>query len=200
MKLENLKHFLTVAQVGSIHKAAEELYLTPQNLSTIIRNIENDVGEELFIRTSKGVVLSAEGERFLPYAQTIARTYQEYFDSKKPVSKMLDFYTTPTLSIDLADLQGMSLYDRYYVSMQRRSVHDLQDMIQKRVLGIYLMMVEHEKLEKVKRGNYTLILQSKENVKVCHKDNPILMNQIKEQEQMVIMQDNYSKNIKIACI
>lgn len=196
MKIENLKYFLTVVRVGSIHKAAEELYLTPQNLSTIIKNIEHDVGEELLIRTSKGVALSAEGERFLPYAQTIEHTYQEYFASKKLTSKTLDFYTTPTLSIDLTELQGLVFYERYYLSMQRRSVNDLRNMIQKRVPGIYLMMVEHEKLEKVGSSNYTLILQSKENIKVCHKDNPILIDKTEEQDQVVIMQDHYSKKYR----
>ena len=57
MKIENLKYFLAVVRTGSLHKAAEELYLMPQNLSTIIRNIEHDAGEKLFVRTLKGLLL-----------------------------------------------------------------------------------------------------------------------------------------------
>ena len=47
MKIENLKIFLVAAQSGSIRKAADLLFVSPQNLSFIIRNLEQELKVQL---------------------------------------------------------------------------------------------------------------------------------------------------------
>jgi len=194
MKIENLKYFLAVVRTGSLHKAAEELYLTPQNLSTIIRNIEHDAGEKLFVRTSKGMVLSAEGERFLPYAKVIEEAYSEYFAGKSTVSNILNFYTTPALASELTRLQGMVLLDRYYISVQRRSVADLREMMLKNMQGAYLMMAEPDKRPPFGLSTYEKILQCEESIVIRHKSQPITADDIKKKTTMIITQDYYEGN------
>lgn len=56
--------FDVVARVGSLSKAAEELHLTVSAVSHQIAGLESFVGRKLFDRTSRGLALTAAGERF----------------------------------------------------------------------------------------------------------------------------------------
>ncbi len=191
MKIENLKYFLAVVRTGSIHKAAEELFLTPQNLSKIIRNIEYDVGKELFVRTSKGMMLSAEGERFLPYAKIIESAFSEYMDSQQPEDDNVDFYTTPALSNELITLQGNLLADKYYLSVQSRGAQDLRGMIQKKVPGVYLVMLDPEKVKQMAFDNAVKVLECNENVWVCHKDHIFDAENIHQNGKVKVITNDY---------
>ena len=55
MRTEHLEYFLKLAQTNSITQAAKELYTTHQNVSKIIRQLEEDLGTTLFLRNQKGV-------------------------------------------------------------------------------------------------------------------------------------------------
>lgn len=64
----DFKHLIyasTVASCGSITKAAGELFVAPPNLSRAIGELEEKLGFSLFIRTKKGMIPTAEGERLL---------------------------------------------------------------------------------------------------------------------------------------
>ncbi|MEG1954405.1 MAG: LysR family transcriptional regulator, partial [Hydrogenoanaerobacterium sp.] len=71
MNIKHLEFFATVAQYGSINKAAQALYISQPHLSHIIKDIETDVGFALFQRTKQGVVLTPDGERFLEHSNVI---------------------------------------------------------------------------------------------------------------------------------
>lgn len=63
-KIENLEWyrvFYHTAKSGSFSKAADELYITQPAVSHAIRQLEDRIGGPLFLRTSKGVKLTAEG-------------------------------------------------------------------------------------------------------------------------------------------
>lgn len=55
MNIDDLKCFETVYREGSIHKAATQLFITPQGLGKNIRHLENELGTVLFLRSKKGV-------------------------------------------------------------------------------------------------------------------------------------------------
>lgn len=70
----NTLHFqyaVTVARTGSITQAAEELFMAQPNLSKAIRELEDSLGIEIFRRTPKGMVPTAQGEAFLRYAANV---------------------------------------------------------------------------------------------------------------------------------
>ena len=64
---ELYKIFYTVAKNGSITKAAEELFISQPAVSKSIKNLETNIGGNLFNRTKKGVVLTEEGKEFYNY-------------------------------------------------------------------------------------------------------------------------------------
>lgn len=59
--------FYTVATIGNITKAAEELMISQPAVSKSIKNLEEQLGGVLFTRTKRGVVLTEEGKEFYKY-------------------------------------------------------------------------------------------------------------------------------------
>jgi len=62
--------FYTVAKNESITKASRELNISQPAISKSIKNLENQLGGSLFVRTRKGVVLTNEGKEFFNYIKT----------------------------------------------------------------------------------------------------------------------------------
>ena len=71
MTLQQLKYVVTIAEVGSISKAAASLFITQPSLTNQIHELENEYNIKIFNRTNKGVVLTSDGEVFLGYARQI---------------------------------------------------------------------------------------------------------------------------------
>ncbi|QKW27810.1 LysR family transcriptional regulator [Streptomyces seoulensis] len=64
-----LRVFVTVAEELHFTRAAVRLYVAQQALSRDVRRLERELGAELFVRTTRQVALTADGERLLPYAR-----------------------------------------------------------------------------------------------------------------------------------
>jgi DNA-binding transcriptional LysR family regulator len=71
MNLEHMQSFYMTAKCNSISKAAAVLHLTQPGLSMQIKNLENELGANLLIRSNKGVELTEEGKVVFNYADTI---------------------------------------------------------------------------------------------------------------------------------
>ncbi len=77
MNLKHLEYFIKVAELGSISKAANMFYLKPSNLSSCMKKLEEDFGAVLFIRNTKGVILTSEGRDVLEWAKNVLSSRQE---------------------------------------------------------------------------------------------------------------------------
>lgn len=77
MNIMHLKYAVEVAKTGSVTKAADNLFMGQPNLSKAIRELEDNLGVTLFKRTSKGIILTKEGEEFLVYAKRILSQIDE---------------------------------------------------------------------------------------------------------------------------
>ena len=82
MDIHDLKIFLTIAQEGSISKASRLLYMTPQGTSKVLKNLETEMGAQLFVREKAGMQLTESGERFREYA---LKDVDDYYQVKKDI-------------------------------------------------------------------------------------------------------------------
>lgn len=71
MRIRDISAFLYVCRYGSIRKAAEELFITPQGLSKQIQILEKRVGAPLLTRNANGICLTEYGVIFKKYAESV---------------------------------------------------------------------------------------------------------------------------------
>ena len=71
MELRHIRYFLAVAEEGSFTKAAQKLMIAQSPLSRQIKDLEEELGTELFIRRNRGLSLTEAGNRFRVYASRI---------------------------------------------------------------------------------------------------------------------------------
>lgn len=77
MNERNLKCFMKVYELGSLHRAAQDLYLSVQAVSRIISKLEEEVGESLFIRSSSGLFPTPAAHKLKEHAEIILYQYQK---------------------------------------------------------------------------------------------------------------------------
>lgn len=75
-QLEQYRIFASVANNKSFSKAADELYITQPAISQSIKLLENELGTQLFVRTSRGVVLTEAGEILYIYVEQGLSTFK----------------------------------------------------------------------------------------------------------------------------
>lgn len=76
MKIEQIQQIIEVAQVGSINRASQNLYIAQSTLSSSIKCVETELRQKLFIRTQKGIEQTEFGKIFVKYGKTILEAYQ----------------------------------------------------------------------------------------------------------------------------
>ena len=62
MTIQQLQYVMEISRTGSVSKAAKTLFLSQPNLSNAIKNLENELGVNLFVRTLNGTELTAAGK------------------------------------------------------------------------------------------------------------------------------------------
>lgn len=87
INLEYYKIFYYVGKLGSITLASEQLSLSQPAVSQSIRNLENQLGVTLFVRSKKGVRFTDEGELLFSY---IANGYEIIRQGEKKIKQMQD--------------------------------------------------------------------------------------------------------------
>ena len=90
MTLTQLKYVITIADTGSMNEAAKLLFISQPSLSLALKELENEIGTELFKRSNRGVVLTPEGQEFLGYARQVTEQYklmESRYIEKKNVKK-----------------------------------------------------------------------------------------------------------------
>lgn len=74
MDIKNLAYILEAYKCRSINKAAQNVYISQSHLSSIIKNVESEIGYAVFIRTPSGLTATDEGRYFLENAEKIVKT------------------------------------------------------------------------------------------------------------------------------
>jgi LysR family transcriptional activator of nhaA len=80
LNLKHLRYFWAVASHGSIARAAESMFLTPQTISGQLRELEEQVGAKLFQRDGRQLVLTETGRMVFSYADEMFRLGLELQD------------------------------------------------------------------------------------------------------------------------
>lgn len=77
MELDRLSEFSTIARLGSLKLASQELGVSSATLSARILRFEEQLGTQLFQRNSNGLVLTEAGQSLLPHSLDILESFQK---------------------------------------------------------------------------------------------------------------------------
>ena len=130
MTLQQLRYVIEVAKTGSMNVAAKQLFVSQPSLSMAIRELENDVHISIFERTTKGVVITAEGEEFLGYARQIINQvelledkYIEAGQIKKKFGVSAQHYSFAVKAF-VEMVKGFDM-DKYEFAVREARTHDV---------------------------------------------------------------------------
>lgn len=130
MTLQQLRYVIEVAKTGSMNVAAKQLFVSQPSLSMAIRELENDVHISIFERTTKGVVITAEGEEFLGYARQIINQvelledkYIEARQIKKKFGVSAQHYSFAVKAF-VEMVKGFDM-DKYEFAIREARTHDV---------------------------------------------------------------------------
>ena len=119
MTLAQLRYAITVAGASSMNEAAGKLFISQPSLSASIKELEAEVGVELFKRTNRGISVTPEGEEFIGYARQVVEQYNliesKYIlkeNTKKKFGVSMQHYTFAVNAfVELVKQFGMDEYE-----------------------------------------------------------------------------------------
>lgn len=89
MTTRELLYIKTIADEGSMTRAAQRLYVTQPSLSHCVTSIENQLGTRLFRRTSGGLLLTDAGEQYYRMACEVLRIYDAFEEEIREQSELV---------------------------------------------------------------------------------------------------------------
>lgn len=131
MDIRHLQYVLELARTSSFTKAAEELHITQPTLSKMIKNLEDELGIELFSRIGKRVELTEEGKIIWGKAQEIVNSFS---DLQREINDLTHLHKG-TIRIGLPPMAGAS----FFPTVIRR--------FRERYPGVTIQMVEDGSLK-----------------------------------------------------
>lgn len=175
MNTESLEYFIKVYEKKSFNSAAKDLFITPQGLSKMVKQLETDLKTELFHRDSRGVEPTENGELLYARAKHICYLVE---DIKKEISVIngdkgilnviVTYSTASILPINLL-FDFSKKYNNIKIKIKEVSdQYAIKESFENDEVDAALMIVN----EKIDNCNYELILKG-EIVAVISKNHPL---------------------------
>lgn len=157
MTIMQLKYAITVANSKSMNEAARTLFISQPSLSASMRELEEEIGVELFRRNNRGISLTPDGKEFLGYARQVVEQYQliesKYIikeKEKKKFSVSMQHYTFAVKAfVEMVKQFGMDEYE--FAVHETKTYEVIEDVKNFRSeIGIlYMNKFNHKVLEKL---------------------------------------------------
>ena len=163
MTLTQLQYAITIAGAGSMNEAARALFLSQPSLSSAMKELEEEIGVRLFLRTNRGIALTPEGEEFIGYARQVVEQYSlmesRYIKKekiKKKFSVSMQHYTFAVKAfIEMVKQFGMDEYEfAVYETKTYEVIENVKDF--KSEIGILYLNAFNEKVLKKIFSEYNL--------------------------------------------
>lgn len=153
LTLQKMRYLVSVAENGSITKAARNLFVSQPSLTKTIHEIEDEIGFPIFDRTRTGIRTTRNGEEFLVYVRQVldqADLLQEKYISQGPRKKQ---YCVSTLHYSFSvrafiELVKKHQYDEFDFSIRETQMGEIIEDVasMKSALGVIYLNESNEKI------------------------------------------------------
>lgn len=201
INLELYRIFYTTAKLGSISKAAKELYTSQPAVSQAIKQLEQKLGGELFYRNSRGVSLTLEGELLFRYIEPgyhlIQSGEQKFFDLKQMKDGLLRLAVCSSVCkyeiLHCIDEYNLS-YPNIQLHIKDESSHEIARLLDAGQIDIGIM-----NLHNIKHDNFDIVhtLQMNDCFVAGNKfknlaDNPLSIHKLSTDYPLIMLQKSGS--------
>lgn len=176
MEIKELNYIVTIADEGSISRAAEKLYMAQSSLSQFLQVYEAELGTPIFMRTSRGVRPTAAGATFIAHARQILLHYRkaqnEVWDIEDLKGGRVEFGIATFRGTYLLPPVLKKFHERYpaiHVEITEQDSISLEEMIQEGLLDLALVALPAVYLKENVEP-----LMTDEILLVTTKDHPVM--------------------------
>ncbi len=166
INLNHIYYAIEIAHYGSFNKAAANLFVSQPGLSRSIKELEEELGFQLFFRTPSGVLPTHQGQEFLQRAKRLNEQYlalsEQYFTNNHlPVIQ----FSLASFRCVIVEFALINLYNRYKdneylnICVCEESIEKVINHIYDGLYSIGLILVSNE--------NRNLMQQKCEHLGIC---------------------------------
>ncbi len=157
MTLNQLRYVIQIADSSSMNEAAKALFISQPSLSASVRDLEEEIGIDIFVRSNRGISLTPEGKEFLGYARQVVQQYElienRYINKgefKKRFSVSMQHYTFAVNAfIEVVKQFGIDEYDFSVYETRTNDVIQNVKNFKSEVGILYLNDFNRKVLEKI---------------------------------------------------
>lgn len=162
MTLLQLKYIVKIVECGSMNEASHELYVSQPALSSSVKELENELGIDIFTRSSQGIALTVDGAEFLTYARQVldqTSLLEERYKNAKPRKQLCRVSTQHYMFAVEAFVEMISSTnsDEYEFTIRETRTRDIINQVanmQSEIGIIYLSDFNKDVLGKLLRGKH----------------------------------------------
>lgn len=114
MTTKQMEYILELARTKNFNRAAENLFITQPALTYQIQKAEEELGFPLFVRSGKGAVISAAGERFIATMERILADYRNAVEEGRQMSPQYHAAITISLPYRTAVLHMAETIEEFF--------------------------------------------------------------------------------------
>lgn len=165
MTLQQLQQVIIIAESRSMNEASKKLFVSQPNLSAVVRELEEEAGITIFIRSNRGIVITPEGEEFIGYAKQVVEQYhlmeRRYMnsESKKKFSVSMQHYSFAVQAfVEMVQSVGMEEYEfAIHETQTNQVIENVRSM--KSELGVLFLSEFNEAVLQKLFKEYDLIFE-----------------------------------------
>ena len=183
MTLQQLTYLVTAAECGNMTEAAEKLFISQPSLSAAIKNLEEEMGVTIFVRSNKGIGTTRDGEELLSYARMLleqAEIMKERFvkdTSREPkfAVSCQHYSFAVNAFVDLIKAYGSENYDFSLRETQTYEIIDDVARLKSEIGVLYLNEFNQTVLHKILKANdlqFTELFEAEPHIFISNK-NPL---------------------------
>ncbi|MCS4487724.1 LysR family transcriptional regulator [Streptococcus sciuri] len=188
MRIQQLHYIIKIVETGSMNEAAKQLFITQPSLSNAVRDLEREMGIDIFNRNPKGITLTKDGVEFLSYArQVVEQTalLEERYKSKTTHRELFSvssqhYAFVVNAFVSLLGEADMTLYELFLRETRTWEIVDDVKNFRSEIGVLFLNSYNRDVLTKMFDDNhltYTSLFKAHPHIFVS-KDNPLAKKEL----------------------